>query len=255
MSSQSPIILVANWKMNGTTTQAKELLQSIQSHPVPKHTHVVICPPFTLLHTLKSSLQTAPLLLGAQDCHFEESGAFTGDISPSMLVDAGCRYVILGHSERRNYHQESNHLIHKKAAAAHAAKLITVICIGETQDEYQQGRTQDVVFKQLEESLPASSTHQNTIIAYEPVWSIGTGNVPNCEEIQAIHQAIRSHLASLFASPDAVSILYGGSVKPDNAADILGIKGVNGLLVGGSSLQASPFCSIMEAVDTAICHH
>jgi len=186
------------------------------------------------------------VLLGGQDCHVAQSGAHTGDISAAMLDDAGARHVILGHSERRADHGESSGLVAAKAQAAHAAGLTAIICVGETEAERDAGTTLDVVLGQLRQSLPEAASAANTVIAYEPVWAIGTGRTPTLEQIAEVHDALRA------AVPDAeTSLLYGGSVKPGNAAEIFALANVDGALVGGASLKAADFGAIIAALDAA----
>jgi triosephosphate isomerase len=185
-------------------------------------------------------------MLGGQDCHTEQSGAHTGNISADMLQDMGCEYVIVGHSERRSYQNESSNLISQKAAAAHDAGLISIICIGETEEENEAGKTLEVLKKQISESIPESATPENTIIAYEPVWAIGTGKTPTIDDIASTHEAIRKYIQIKIGNSDSVLILYGGSVNPSNARDILKLEDVDGALVGGASLKIEQFTSIID---------
>jgi len=218
-------LVVANWKMNGNI----ELAESFNNGIKPLGCQIVICPPFTLISALKGNFA-----VGAQNCHFEQSGAFTGEVSPAMLKTAGAEYVILGHSERRQAGETSN-LVAKKAIAAHEAGLKTIICVGENEGE----KIENVIVKQLTESLPASANSENTVIAYEPVWAIGSGKTPKAEQIVAAHHMIGKECG--------FKVLYGGSVSPNNAAEIKNTDYVGGLLVGGASLNLQKFNQILEA--------
>lgn len=208
---------------------------------------MLICPPAVLLPATRVAIGAADILLGAQDCHMEEQGAHTGDISAQMLADLGCGYVIVGHSERRADHGEDDAMVKAKAVAAHKAGMTAIICIGETLDEREAGRAAAVVSHQLIGSVPDGATAENTVIAYEPVWAIGTGRTPTTDDIAEVHTAIRNVLADLAQNPGGVRILYGGSVKPDNAKEILAVANVNGALVGGASLKADDFWTIAQA--------
>jgi triosephosphate isomerase len=205
---------------------------------------VMVCPPATLVHRAYSLLKSSRIKLGGQDCHSEASGAHTGDISAEMLKDAGCSAVIVGHSERRTEHGETNRLVAAKAAAAHRAGLTAIVCIGETLEDRKAGKTLEIVIRQLSGSLPSSAATANTAIAYEPVWAIGTGLTPTGEEIAEVHSALRTQVSRRKLD---VPLLYGGSVKPGNAAEILKVENVNGALVGGASLKASDFIGIIKA--------
>ncbi|CUX82898.1 MAG: triosephosphate isomerase (TIM) TpiA [Roseibaca calidilacus] len=238
-------LAAGNWKMNGLRADLEELRALIAAQPEPD-CGVLICPPATLLAPMAAIADGSRLLLGGQDCHTGQSGAHTGDISAAMLADAGARHVILGHSERRADHGESSDLVAAKARAAHDAGLTAIICVGETEAERDAGRTLDVVLGQLRDSTPKAATAANTVIAYEPVWAIGTGRTPTLAQIAEVHDALRA------AVPDAeISLLYGGSVKPGNAADIFALANVDGALVGGASLKAADFSAIIAALDAA----
>ena len=202
----------------------------------------LICPPVTLIPAAAEIAHGSPLHIGAQDCHAEQSGAFTGDVSADMLRDAGATAVILGHSERRSTHAERSADVRAKAQAAHRAGLLAIICIGETAGERRVGLTADVCLRQLRESLPASASPSNTAIAYEPVWAIGTGLTPSLHDIDATHGTIRQALPA--QHEHRWRILYGGSVKPDGARDILSLGEVGGVLIGGASLKAADFLAI-----------
>lgn len=244
MATPSQKLIVGNWKMNGQLQNANTLITAVgdyvRSHKSP--CSIVICPPFTLLTSLSGPCRNYEFGLGAQDCHEKPCGAFTGDISAPMLKEAGCRYVVVGHSERRQYHQESDTIIRAKAEAAIAEGLTPIICIGETESEYNHGKTLETIEQQLNACLPLSP---NLILAYEPVWAIGSGKTPSLEEIRQVHQFIDKILRKAFEKP--VRILYGGSAKPQNAKEILAIPHVDGLLVGGASLEAQCFTAIIEA--------
>ncbi|MCC1481333.1 triose-phosphate isomerase [Roseibaca sp. Y0-43] len=238
-------LAAGNWKMNGLRADLVELRALVAVQPAPD-CGVLICPPATLLAPMAEIAAGSHVQLGGQDCHTGKSGAHTGDISADMLADAGARYVILGHSERRADHGESSDLVAEKARAAHSAGLIAIICVGETEAERDAGATLDVVLSQLKASTPAGATAANTVIAYEPVWAIGTGRTPTLEQIAEVHDALRATV------PDAdMSLLYGGSVKPGNAAEIFGLANVDGALVGGASLKAADFGAIISALDAA----
>lgn len=234
-------LIIGNWKMNGLLETGITLVKTLQAKIDTPRCEVVLCPPATLLSPLAALLGSAPIALGGQDCHTASDGAYTGNISATMLKDLSCRYVILGHSERRQYHQETNALVRQKAESALNAGLIPIICIGESLAERENGTYLTILKNQLTESLPATATPKNTVIAYEPVWAIGSGKIPSIAEIQEVHETILSTLAAPFR------ILYGGSVKPINARDILAINAVNGLLIGGCSLHADDFLHIIQS--------
>ena len=208
---------------------------------------VLVCPPATLLHEIAEVLRESVIALGGQDCAAEPVGAHTGDISADMLKDAGCRYVILGHSERRQNHGETDSQVRAKADAALNAGLIAIVCVGETEAEREKGMTLDVLARQVESSLPANAGAGTTVIAYEPVWAIGSGRTPTGDEIAAAHRQIREAAARRGGSAGEIRVLYGGSVKGSNAAAILAIPDVEGALVGGASLKAPEFWKIVES--------
>jgi triosephosphate isomerase len=210
-----------------------------------------VCPPATLLAMVSAIVEDTPIVLGGQDCVVESSGAFTGDISAPMLADAGCSFTILGHSERRHGHGESDALVKAKAEAALTAGLDVVLCIGETEAEWEAGDTIAVLDRQLEASLPSGASADNLILAYEPVWAIGTGKTPTTDDIARTHAHLRSRLKSLVPSGVDVPILYGGSVKASNAGEILAVADVDGALVGGASLKADEFLAILRAGQAA----
>jgi len=210
----------------------------------------LICPPATLLYVATALCDDSPLLIGAQDCHQKQSGAHTGDVSAEMIADCFGTHVIVGHSERRTDHAESDALVRAKTEAAHAAELVAIVCIGETGDERKSGKTLDVLKRQLAESLPDAATAENTVIAYEPVWAIGTGLTPTAADVEEAHAFMRKELVSRFADAGAkMRILYGGSVKPSNAKELMGVANVDGALIGGASLKAEDFLAIYRAYE------
>jgi triosephosphate isomerase len=244
-------LIAGNWKMNTTGGSAGSLIWEVESKiqavdGILDRCDFVVCPPFVYLDTVKGKCKKSSL--GAQDCSDKASGAFTGDISAAMLKDIGATYVILGHSERRQYHKETDQLVHDKAVSANAAGLTTIICVGETEAEREAGKQNDVVAAQLATSVPSSGTAQNTVIAYEPVWAIGTGKTATAEDIRAMHAFIREKLTAALADGANIRILYGGSVKPSNAAEIFAVPHVDGALIGGASLKADDFMGIATAV-------
>jgi triosephosphate isomerase len=243
-------LAAGNWKMNGTAGSLDQIAALTSAHPAPT-VDLLICPPATLLAQMAGAKGRHPLALGGQDCHTAEHGAHTGDISAPMLRDAGASHVILGHSERRADHGETDALVRAKAEAAHAAGLVAVICIGETLAEREAGTTLNVVGTQLAGSTPDGATAATTVIAYEPVWAIGTGKVPTLDQIAEVHAFIRAGLCARFADGDGFRILYGGSVKPGNAAEIFAVADVDGALVGGASLKAADFSPIIAALEAA----
>lgn len=244
-----PKVAAGNWKMNGTAAALAELdtLAATLPHTPPT---VIICPPAPLLFRAVEASANKGIEIGAQDCHALASGAYTGDISAEMIADTGARFVILGHSERREGHAESDMQIRAKAEQAWAANLSTIICIGETQAEREAANTLDIIGGQLAGSVPGGVTAQNTVIAYEPIWAIGTGMVPTLAQIIEVHDFIRAELTARFGTDiaDMIPLLYGGSVKADNAALIFEAKNVDGALVGGASLRAADFAPIIEAL-------
>lgn len=243
-------LIAGNWKMNCLTadgmTLAKGIAEKVKNGDFD--CEFLVCPPFTLLSVVKKCLRGSKVALGAQDVHFADKGAHTGDISPYMLNDLGCKYVIIGHSERRVDHNESDELICKKAIAAHEAGLNTVICIGETLEERENGRTIQICQNEIFGSVPESATAKNTVIAYEPIWAIGTGKTPTAADVEDVHAAIRKALAKKLgrATAEKVRILYGGSVKPNNAKEFLALPDVDGALIGGASLKVDDFIEIAK---------
>ena len=237
-------LAAGNWKMNGLRANVNELETLAKQHSNAS-VDILICPPATLI----GACQDMPFDIGGQDCHTAESGAHTGDISAQMLADAGATYVITGHSERRADHDETDEIVAAKSTAANKAGLIAVICVGETLDQREAGTTLDIIDGQLAGSIPDGATANNTVIAYEPVWAIGTGKVPTLEQIAEVHAHIRAKLQARFSDGADMRILYGGSVKGSNAADIFGVPHVDGALVGGASLKADDFSPIISALE------
>ncbi|MGE7369439.1 triose-phosphate isomerase [Neorhizobium sp. NPDC001467] len=245
-------LIAGNWKMNGTRAeldQIKAIADGVKT-PLSQQVDTLLCPPITLLYVATALCDDSPLLVGAQDCHHKVCGAHTGDISAEMIADCFGTHVIVGHSERRGDHAETDHLVRAKAEAAHAADLVAIVCVGETLDERDAYQTLDVLKRQIFNSVPADANAQNTVIAYEPVWAIGTGLTPTRGDIEVAHAFMRAELVELMGREGAgVRILYGGSVKPANASEILGIDNVDGVLVGGASLKAEDFLAIYAACE------
>ena len=245
----SKALVAGNWKMNGLTAQLKEVrLLADMLKGVRLRCDVLVCPPATLIRPVVQVLGSSRIRVGGQDCRSEMSGAFTGDISAEMLEDAGCTAVIVGHSERRSLHSETDSVVRSKAEAAYRAGLIAIVCIGETLEERRAGRTLDVIKSQMAGSVPPDFTAANTVIAYEPVWAIGSGLTPTIGEVEDVHARIRQILgrAGGEGRGEDVRILYGGSVKPSNSAELLAGRDVNGALVGGASLRAADFIGIIK---------
>lgn len=250
MKSRRPLI-AGNWKMNGLKADAdllaKGLADRYKAQSKPKF-DMLLCPPFTLIDRVRGLVEGSGLTVGGQDCHRTEKGAHTGDTSAWMLRDLGCRYVIVGHSERRADHGETDGVVKDKAQAAQAAGLVAIICVGETEDERDRGETLRVVTSQIQGSMPAGATAANTVLAYEPVWAIGTGRTPTPDDVAEVHAEIRKVAAAkMGGGAEELRILYGGSVKPSNAMEFLGLRDVDGALVGGASLQVDDFWTIAES--------
>ncbi len=256
MSDQKRKLAVGNWKMNGLLDDLEQVTALIAAHPQPQ-SEMALCLPATLIAAASTLAAGSMLWIGAQDCHAAVSGAHTGDLSAAMLHDAGARYVILGHSERRGDHGETDAMVAAKGTAALAENMTAIICIGETLGEREAGRTLDVVLGQLDASVPEAcqglwNLSERLAIAYEPVWAIGTGRTPTLDQIAEVHDALRGRLvARLGPTAGPVPLLYGGSVKPANAAEIFALGNVNGALVGGASLKAADFAQIVEALNAA----
>jgi triosephosphate isomerase (TIM) len=243
-------LIAGNWKMNGLSGSVA-LATAIRDGAagVPDGVDLLVCPPATLLAAVSQALRGSAIAVGGQDCHPKESGAHTGDISAEMLADAGARHVIVGHSERREHHGETDELVKQKAAAAHRAGLVAVACVGETREQREAGKALDIVRSQVLALLDQSVNSQNMVIAYEPVWAIGTGLTPTVNDVAEVHAAIRESLVSVIGAEQAagLKILYGGSVKPSNAKELMAVENVDGALVGGASLVAADFLAIARA--------
>ncbi len=238
-------LLGGNWKMHGLGRSIAELEQVIAHAGRVTQADLMVCPPATLIAAFAARAAGSRVAIGAQDCHAEPMGAYTGDISAEMVKDAGASMVIVGHSERRIYHKETDAEVQGKARAARRAGLVAIICVGETEAIRVAGRTLDVVGQQLAGSVPDGATADNTTVAYEPVWAIGTGLTPTLADVAEVHGFIRAQLVSRFgAEGEAIRILYGGSVKPSNAKELLTVAEVDGALVGGASLKAQDFLGI-----------
>lgn len=243
-------LIAGNWKMNGLKADGLDLASDLAGRlkgAGPVAFDMLVCPPFPLLFPVGEAIADSPLALGGQDCAPKTSGAHTGDVAPTMLKDAGCRFVILGHSERRADHGESDAMVNAKAVAAHKEGLVAIICVGETEGQRDAGQANAVVSGQLAGSIPAGATADNTVIAYEPVWAIGTGKTATPDDVKAMHAHIRAELDGKIAGSAKVRILYGGSVKPSNAAELMAVENVDGALVGGASLKADDFWAIGTA--------
>jgi triosephosphate isomerase len=244
-------LAAGNWKMNGSRAALHEVDELLKRHPEPA-VDIVLCPPATHLAWMREHIYQATVRTGGQDCHTEHHGAHTGDISATMLSDVGATYVILGHSERRTDHGETDALVAAKVRAAWAAELTAIVCVGETEAERDAGDALKVIARQFDGSVPERAEGRNTVIAYEPVWAIGTGRTPTSDQIAEVHAALRAHLHRRFpAEAESIRILYGGSVKPGNAAEIFAIPNVDGALVGGASLKAADFSPIVAALESA----
>lgn len=252
--SQRTKLIAGNWKMNGLKRDGVALARTLglrYAELDDPAADLLICPPFTLIDAVGSALEGSGVAVGGQDCHATDSGAHTGDTSPAMLADLGCAYVIVGHSERRTDHGEIDLAVAEKAAAAHRAGLTAIICIGETEAERDAGKALSVASRQLAGSIPPSATAENTVIAYEPVWAIGTGRTASVGDVAEMHGHIRGELIRQIGDAEQVRVLYGGSVKPGNAKDLMAVDNVDGALVGGASLKAEDFWAIFEAAAEA----
>jgi triosephosphate isomerase len=251
MDKDRKLIIAGNWKMNKTAAEALDLVNGIKREVASvKEVDIVVCPPFTALPAVSQALLNSNVRLGAQNMSEQSSGAYTGEIAASMLKEFSVRYVVLGHSERRQYQKESDELIAKKAAAAHASALKPIVCVGETLAEREGGIAEQVIGTQVRGSLAGLSRElvEETIVAYEPVWAIGTGKTATSQQAQDIHAFIRKVLAGMFddATARRVRIQYGGSVKPSNARELMGMPDVDGALVGGAALEARSFADIIR---------
>lgn len=233
--------------MNGLSASMAEARAMI-NQPLPKDVDVILCPPATLVGQMVSLLNGSEISVGGQDCHEKSSGAFTGDISAEMLKDVGCDYCIIGHSERRQGYAESNEKVAAKTLSALTSGLKAIVCVGETLEEKDAGKTLSVLHEQITGSIPLNTNGQNIIVGYEPIWAIGSGRIPELSEIEAAHEQIRASLEKLeIQNANDIAIIYGGSVKPNNAAEILALSSVDGALVGGASLKADDFLKIIHA--------
>jgi triosephosphate isomerase (TIM) len=242
-------LIAGNWKMNGLKAAEGEFAAMLAGAPaVAAKAALLVCPPATLIAAFADKARGTAVKVGAQDCHPKPSGAHTGDISAEMLADAGAAAIIVGHSERRADHGESDLLVRQKAEAVWRAGLVAIVCIGESEEQRNAGQTLDILRGQLNQSLPDGSTADNLVVAYEPIWAIGTGRTPTATDVEQIHKFIRDFLIGRFKGEGAgVRILYGGSVKPSNAAELMAVANVNGALVGGASLKAADFLAIAAA--------
>jgi triosephosphate isomerase (TIM) len=243
-------LVAGNWKMNGLSGSLAEIDAMRQAAEAGESgsAELLVCPPATLIAQAAWRIKGGELSLGAQDCHPLASGAFTGDISAPMLKDAGAHYVIVGHSERRLLHQETDALVRAKAEAALKAGLTPIVCVGETLAQREAGEQAAVVIRQLRGSLPAEATSETVVVAYEPVWAIGTGRTATPKDVAVIHNGVRALLADVYGERCAkMRLLYGGSVKPANAKELLSLENVDGALVGGASLRATEFLAIAAA--------
>ncbi|MBO6511254.1 MAG: triose-phosphate isomerase [Roseibium sp.] len=250
MSASIKPLVAGNWKMNGLKSNQAEFYGMLAgiSDDLAASVDAMICAPATLVAALADKAGNGAMAVGGQDCHAKESGAHTGDISAEMLKDAGASAVIVGHSERRTDHGESDADVNAKAQAAWRAGLVAIICVGETEAERKAGQALEVVERQLGASVPDGATAENTVIAYEPVWAIGTGLTPTAADVEEMHNAMRDNLSKrLGAEGEGMRLLYGGSVKPANASELMAVSNVNGALVGGASLKATDFLGILAA--------
>ncbi|MCH9807484.1 MAG: triose-phosphate isomerase [Alphaproteobacteria bacterium] len=243
-------LVAGNWKMNGLKSQLGEALavdEALGEDGGAVNADVMICPPATMVMVMAELSGKGGLKVGAQDCHTAASGAHTGDVASEMLADAGASAIIVGHSERRADHGETDRIVREKAEAAHRAGLVAIVCVGETIGQRKANMTLDVIARQLAGSLPDGATAENCVVAYEPVWAIGTGLTPEVSDVAEVHAMIREKLTERFAGAgESMRILYGGSVKPSNAQELMSVANVNGALVGGASLKAKDFLGIVE---------
>ena len=254
MTTERTPLIVGNWKMNKVGSEATDLAGQIAVGANGLQVEVAVCPPSIYLEAVANILSASTVAVGGQDCRAESSGAHTGDVSAAMIADVGCRYVIAGHSERRTDHGEDDAMVKAKAEAAQRADLTAIICVGESQDERDQGLTLARISAQLESSIPKSADAANTVVAYEPIWAIGSGRTPTLEEVQGVHSHIRTYLGITHTADVAeqMRVLYGGSVKPENASELSALADVDGALVGGASLDAETFLAIAWASSNAM---
>lgn len=249
-------LIAGNWKMNGSLGQAEELVSSIavkiqENSAVADSCEFLVCPPALYMSAVKDICVKHEIALGAQDCSVHESGAYTGEISAQMIADCGGTYVILGHSERRQYHGETSKLVAQKSKAAYDAGLVAIICVGETESDRDAGKQNEIVGAQLRASLPEGANAKNTVIAYEPVWAIGTGKTASSDDVANMHNFICAQLKEQLADSQNLRILYGGSMKPENACALLSTPHVDGGLIGGASLKVEQFVGIAVAAEEA----
>ena len=242
-------LIAGNWKMNGLKSSVAEFEAMLAGAPaLAAKADLLVCPPATLIAGFTDKARSSKVVVGAQDCHPKASGAHTGDLSAEMLADSGARAIIVGHSERRADHGESDALVRQKAEAAWRAGVAAIVCIGETRGQRDAGQTLDICGGQLAGSLPDGATAANLVVAYEPVWAIGTGLTPTAKDVEEVHRFIRGVLTDRFGGDGGrIRILYGGSVKPSNATELMGVANVDGALVGGASLKAADFLGIAAA--------
>ena len=247
--SERKKLVAGNWKMNGNKAALAEIREMIAAAAsLPGSVELAVCPPATLAGLAADLLRGSRLALGGQDCHSEPKGAFTGDLSAEMWADLGAAYVILGHSERRQFHSETDAGVAAKASAAIRARLAPIICLGESLSERQAGRTLEVVARQLAGSVPEDAARAACVLAYEPIWAIGTGLTPTLAQVGDVHAALRQGLRQRFGDAgERIRLLYGGSVKPDNARELMHVANVDGALVGGASLKSKDFLAIAQA--------
>ena len=241
-------LVVGNWKMNASRTAAAVLLDGLLAVPRDWYCDVAVCPPFPYLSAVADRLAGSPIALGAQDCSAHEPGAYTGEVAAAMLADCGCRYVIVGHSERRALHRESDQYVADKAKVALAHELTPIVCVGETLEEREAGHTESVVKRQLSAVIHTlGRCVSQIVVAYEPVWAIGTGRTATPEQAQAVHALLRSQLHAATEHSSRMRLLYGGSVKPDNAQALFGQPDIDGGLLGGAALKAADFAAVCRA--------
>ncbi len=246
-------LIAGNWKMNGSLDDSKGLIADVVngifgSQVLLEYCDFLVCPPYLHLYAVRHALHgNDSVAYGAQDCSAAANGARTGDTSAEMIADSGCSHVILGHSERRQHHGETDETVRRKAEMAHKSNLITIICVGEKEEERDLGVQEEVVAKQISGALPDSANAQNTVIAYEPVWAIGTGKSASAEDVKSMHGFIRRKLQEKLEDSNKLRILYGGSMKPENAKELLATENVDGGLIGGASLSADQFLKIAQA--------
>jgi len=244
-------LIAGNWKMNTDRSEANALASSVARYvaddpQIVNKCDILLCPPFVYIPDVISKCDSSSVFVGAQDCSFHENGAYTSEISANMLSDIGCGYVIAGHSERRQYHNETSDIVSNKACSAYKSGIIAIICVGESEEERDSEIHKSVVKAQLTSSVPDNATSQNTVIAYEPVWAIGTGKTASPEDVFDMHKFIRAELEMRFSDGKNFRILYGGSMKPNNAGELLSIPNVDGGLIGGASLKAEEFIAIAQ---------